>query len=88
MSMSMLQIAVWGLAGVVAVLSTLPVFIVRSGGASVGGRGWAFAVLAFGVGFSAFLFLAAAEQAGGISGSSYEPSPISPNDLNNPFSSQ
>ena len=81
----MLQIVVWGLAGVLAAISTLPVFIVRSGGAASGGRGWAIIVLACGVGFAIFLFYASAEQAGAFSGSAYDVTPISPSELNNPF---
>lgn len=85
----MLQIAVWGLAGVVGVLSTLPVFIVRSREATAIDRVSAFAVLAFGFALAAFLIWAAAEQAGAaFGGADYDPAPISPGSLNNPLSVQ
>lgn len=74
----MLQIAVWGLAGLLAVVSTLPVFIARSG-AATGGRGWAWAVAVSGIVFASFLFLAAAEQAGAFDPQPTYPAPA-PND--------
>ena len=80
----MLQIVVWSLAGLLVIISTLPMFIVRSGGAAAG-RGWAITVLACGIGFALFLFYASAEQAGAFSRSTYDVAPISPSELNNPF---
>lgn len=60
----MLQIAVWGLAGMLVVLSTVPLFVVRAGTDPTAGRGWARAVALCGIGFAAFLLYAAAKQAG------------------------
>lgn len=87
--LSMLQIAVWGLAGVVGVLSTLPAFIVRSRETTAVDRVSAFAVLAFGFALAAFLVWAVAEQAGAaFGGAGYDPPSISPGSLNNPLTVQ
>lgn len=78
----MLQIVVWGLSAILAALSTLPLFIRRSEGTA--SKVAAVAVLVSGLGTSAFLVHAAAEQAAPVTSYS-DPLPIDPN---NPFFSR
>ncbi len=84
----MLQIAIWGLAGLLAVVSTFPLFAVRIAGASFGaGKGMAWAVAMAGFACAAFLIYASIAQVSGFEAST----PVgvyNPDGPTNPFTGE
>lgn len=60
----MIEIAIWGLAGLLAVVSTLPVFVTTAGHSGAVGRAFGWAVSAAGIICAAFLVYAASAQSG------------------------